>query len=453
MKKIISILLTVWIVFSVSITAVFAGETHLPILRGDSDTDGTISVIDATMIQKKLAKYPVSDAFSPSAADITGDGLDVIDATRIQKYLASLTDKKKDEVGKTALVWNGETYIPIEAKFQADLDAEVEQEEYSCVVYVTRNGRVLCQTAYGKADSAQNTDIDLDTLFAVGSVSKQFCAACVMQLCEQNKLSVNDTIDKFFPEYSHGSEITVKNLLTMRSGIKDYISLVKIDISDGTEGSADDLILRKTALQEENIAVMKETLFDEALAFSPDTKYQYSNSNYFLLALIVELVSGEKYEDYLRAHIFAPLHMNSTGFYDDLFGTNRMAEHHVTKGYPAQGDYKGFAFGCGDIVTNVYDMDKWLTSLREYTVLSEKSVREMSNVYSAQPSYGYGLVIGDDGSLSHDGAIDTYFSYAYTDPAYNYNFFSVRNDAGHTPADINEYMGFCTDMIQKTLEK
>jgi CubicO group peptidase (beta-lactamase class C family) len=135
----------------------------------------------------------------------------------------------------------------------------------------------------------------------VGSVSKQFCAAAILMLRDKGELSLDDTLSKYFPEYEIGKDITLKQLLSMQSGIYDMVN----------EGVVDDMSADNS--EEANTEVIKNWIFSKELKFEPGSTMSYSNSNYFLLGNIVEQVSGEKYMDFLRENIFKPIGMNNTG--------------------------------------------------------------------------------------------------------------------------------------------
>ena len=238
--------------------------------------------------------------------------------------------------------------------------------------------------ATGNTES--NKPRTLDTVMPIGSVSKQFCAVAILQLRDQGKLSLDDTLSKYFPEYEIGKDITLKNLLTMRSGILDYLSVINSEEFSPNNS------------EEENIKRIKQSLFTQDLYTEPDTEYDYSNSNFFLLANVVELVSGQKYIDYVRKNIFEPLGMKNSGSVGETYSSLTGSE------------VIGLAKGAGDIISNVYDIDKWMTGLKSGKVISRESYEEMTTNYSPESSekYGYGIMTGLHGGVGHSGGIGTY---------------------------------------------
>lgn len=315
---------------------------------------------------------------------------------------------------------------------QKIVDKVVKQNDFSGVVYITKNGQVLCQSATGLANKETGKKITIDSLFCIGSVSKQFASSSIMLLKEQGKLSVDDTLDKYFPDYEPGKEITIKNLLTMRSGIPDHTAMeqggTRTLISKnelGYEISSD-----KTT--EENRDAVLEWVFCQPLNFTPDTQFEYCNTNYFLLAQIVEDVSGQPYEDFVRENIFTPLGMSHTGFIADLADSPDLAEENLSDedSEPYMEALKcDIARGAGDIISNAQDIDLWLTALRENKIVSPESFEEMTEDYSPGTSgYGYGLMVNLNGGVGHSGLVASYSSFAYINLSQNYNLFAVTND-------------------------
>ncbi len=296
------------------------------------------------------------------------------------------------------------------------LDEQMDEHGINGVVYVTKNGKVVCQGARGMSDTEEGKEMTIDTLFPIGSISKQICAVAVLMLQEQGKLSVDDPITEYFPEYTVAQEVTVKDLLTMRSGIREHL-----------EGLFTEYTLSKDATAEENIQTILEWLYTKKLVSKPDNKYEYSNANSLLLSVIVEQVSGQNYADFIKENILLPLGMANTGFYEELLDHPDLAEH--TGGFDqfVDADFKGLTQGCGDLVSNAKDMDKWMTSFRECTIISEASIAEMTTDYSRGVGYGYSIMIQKNGGLCHDGAIVTYLSFVLTYPEDGFNVFAVTN--------------------------
>ncbi len=308
-------------------------------------------------------------------------------------------------------------------EYQNYIEELVTEYEYSGVYYATQNGKVLCQGGNDYVDEAETKEITVDTLFSIGSVSKQFCAAAVLLLQEQGKLSVNDTVEKYFPDYIVAKDITIHQLLCMRSGIRDYVNR---DLSYMDQPyPTDHYELSDKFTVEETRATILNWLYTQRLKFTPGTTHNYSNTNYFLLAIIVEQASGMSYNDFLRENIFEPLEMTNTGFYIDLVKSPDLAKHCSPYGEPVEGYIKGMNSGAGDMVSNVKDLDKWCTALRKGTLLSEESYNAMTTAYDG---YGYGIEVLEDGKLYHNGRLGSYVTELITYPEKGINVIAITND-------------------------
>lgn len=305
----------------------------------------------------------------------------------------------------------------ITEEVKAKLDAVLEEYKFEGIVYLTHNGKVVYRSVSGANDMGE--PLTIDSPMYICSISKQFCAAAIVMLRDQGKLSLDDTLDKYFPEYTIGKDITLKNLLTMRSGIcRDYT-----------------LVWKNPALYaekppEEINAEMMEWIFSQPLNFEPDTKFEYSNINYILLSYVVEMVSGQSYEDFIRQNIFQPLGMTHSGFLTEV-------PDHPEWGLTYDNIYAGSVLGdqpqgCGDIVTTAANLDIWMTALKSGQVVSEESYREMTTNYSVGQveKYGYGLMGGIRDGWGHSGGNLHYTSRMFFSEEYGYNFFIVT---GNTP--------------------
>lgn len=306
------------------------------------------------------------------------------------------------------------------------LEKEMTSAGLSGVAYVTQNGIVIAQHASGMQNTNESIPMTTDSLFAIGSVSKQFCATAILILQEQGKLSVHDTLSKYFPEYEIGKNITIHHLLSMRSGIRDHVNIDEEFV--GTESPFTQYQLSETATYKENQKTITDWLFNENLKFTPGEQFAYSNSNFLLLSIIVEQVSGVKYTEFVKENIFNPLGMTNSGTYEELYTHPDLAEYILPDGYvPAEPYFHGMSYGCGDIVSNGPDIDKWLTSISHRTLLSDESYDAMLTNYG--DNYGYGIFTdAKNGTFYHQGDIASYQTFAMTLPEKNINIFVVTND-------------------------
>lgn len=422
-RKIISLLMAILLLVGTCITGAAAETTedHPDLPAGDADRDGGVSILDATKIQRVIAELDSLDAMSAQVAknEFSAEELTILDATNIQRSLAELNSPRTYEVGKPAFVWKDGKYISVLEHYKAYFDAWMEKNDYYGVIHITRNGRELYSNARGKVTRA----FTVDTLFPIGSISKQFCAAAVMMLQERGLLSVDDKLEKYFPAYEYGKDITLRNLLNMRSGILDFVNQAT---------PMEDYAVSDENTAEQNKKIIMDWLFAEELFDDPDDHFAYSNTNYFLLAEIVEKVSGMKYSDFIKQNIFVPLGMTHSGFYEELFGTDDLAELRLEDFDPMEPHIKGLTQGSGDLVSCAEDMDKWLTSFRTGALLSKESIAEISKGVNG---YGFGWNVLGGGILQHFGGIAAYFSSDGTDPKTGWNFFTSMSFVDPYKAD------------------
>lgn len=333
-----------------------------------------------------------------------------------------------------------------ESKHSTDYEGTVEKAaklyQFSGVVYMAKDGEVVCCSAYDTSGDA-DTDaakLTVDTPFLIGSLSKQFTAAAVMMLEEDGKLSVDDTLDLYFPDYVIGRDITIKDLLDMRSGIVDIYSAASDDEYADSESSAElPFEIYAEADAYDNKLAVTEWLFNQPLNFETNTNVEYSNSNYLLLAEIVEQVSGKDYHTFLSENIFAPLGMNSTTTIDETDTVYDLAPSEKELGAEA---YPGVAYGSGDIISTAGDMGLWLAALRENKLISAESYKAMCTNYSPDAEgtgYGYGFMTDSERGAFHVGGIASYASFDHTDASNGIDIFAVTNDPDAMTDDILEF--------------
>ncbi len=321
-------------------------------------------------------------------------------------------------------------------KAQADID----QALFHGAVYATLYDKEILNTAAGKANKDEDIDNSADIAYRYASITKQFTAAAIMKLYEQDKLSLQDTIDKYFPEYEHGKEITVHELLCMRSGLEDYINDNDDTDSNGDAQSRTDSDIEFEVSPDkssrENRVAIEEWIFSQPLRFEPGSNFEYCSSGYMLLGEIVEQVSGESFSDFARENFFEPLGMTTAGFcgsYDKDGVTVAKAYHR--SGGMEWADYPGAWFAAGDLICSPRDMSKWANALMSGKVVSQESWKLMTTVYSNEDPkrpYGYGLMINSTGGrtfVMHTGNFPSYCSMMLMIPEEGYTCTTVSNHA------------------------
>lgn len=315
---------------------------------------------------------------------------------------------------------------------------KLETINFSGVAYVEKDGVPVA--SYVRGTLSDGTPITLDTPMPVGSVSKQFCAAAILLLQQQGKLSVSDPLDKYFPEFAEGAKVTLHHLLCMRSGLTDFFS-----DSEAAQKLTGKITLDNT--DEQNTAVIKEWVFSHSTSVEPDDVYQYNNVNYILLGNIVEQVSGKRYIDFLRESFFTPLGMDHTGSIFELKDKPAWAQaFHYDPEELQPGIEPGLAKGAGDIIATAADMTRWMNMLSSGTILSAESYKAMTTNYSGD--YGYALETGIGDGAGHFGQIGEFTSADYFDPEQRLTVFAVANAGGSSTTESLLY-----DMLSALTER
>lgn len=307
------------------------------------------------------------------------------------------------------------------------LDEESAYKGFQGVALVAQGNEIKFAKAYGNADYDDNIVNKVNTRFAIASNTKQFTAVAIMQLMEDGKINLDDTIDKYFPKFKYANQITVRELLQMRSGLVDYLNAVELYFKD--EESLKILNdYREKAYFDEYVSdsrwtadIILNNLYLSELQFEPGQAYDYCNTNYYLLGLIIEQASGVSYEDYIKENIFKPCGMKISSM---------SAEDTDAKGHGSveSGEIvvnPKFTFAAGNIYTNVYDLLRWERMLHTGKLLSQESYNEMITP-SEDSGYGFGLIISD-GIIRHSGVIDGFNSYTEYDPAKDITIIILEN--------------------------
>ena len=242
----------------------------------------------------------------------------------------------------------------LDPAFADSLFAAYDGNVPGAAVLVLRNGRPVVARAYGLADLENGVPVEPATNFRLASITKQFTATAILRLVESGRLSLDASLTELFDDFpAYGAAITVRHLLTHTSGLRDY-----------DDGSMIPDTTTVPVLDADVLAMMASV---DSTLFPPGSAYRYSNSGYAVLAQIVERVSGERFEDYLRTHLFEPAGMDSTVAF--VNGRNTVPKRAF--GY-AETD-SGFVFrdqsltsavlGDGGIYSSVVDLAAWDAAL------------------------------------------------------------------------------------------
>lgn len=270
------------------------------------------------------------------------------------------------------------------------MQAQVDVNNFSGTVLVSKNGTILLKKAYGLADYEWNIKNTIDTKFQLASVTKQFTAAAILLLVEQKKLSLADKLSKFFPDYPKADSVTIHMLLSHTSGLA--------------------LGFKELALSTINADSAYSEIKKMPYEFSPGTKSAYSNIGYYLLAKIIEKVSGEKYAVFLRKNIFEKAGMKNTGVSnnDSIISKKAKIYCRTEKGF-IHNPYINWTVNIGHdgVYSTVEDLALWDKTLYGTTILSAEMKNLMFTPHSDE-NWGYGFIINpfyNHGHqlIAHDG--------------------------------------------------
>ena len=312
---------------------------------------------------------------------------------------AATTSLSAQQVNRGALL------ARIDSIVKAEMDAS---HTPAMSVAVEQKGEVILAKGYGLANVELSVPATAETVYRIGSITKQFTSAIIMQLVEAGKISLDDPITKFLPDYpTQGNTVTIHHLLTHISGIKSYTSL-----GPKFWNEASRLDLSDSAM----IASFKDKPFD----FAPGAKYSYNNSAYYLLGVIIGKVTGTPYRQYITEKIAPLVGLQSTSYCDESPLIKHRAqgyeyrENKLINDDPISMNTPGAA---GAICSTVTDLLTWRHALFGGRVVSNASLEKMTTPArlndGSTTGYAYGLGIGKLAGhrrISHGGGINGFIT-------------------------------------------
>lgn len=279
----------------------------------------------------------------------------------------------------------------------ADVQQKVDQAAQSALdqtgvpsasVAIVENGQIVYTHAYGQARLEPAEAAAPAMRYSIGSISKQFTAAAILLLEQEGKLSINDPVSKYLPDLTRAGEVTIRMLLSHTSGYQDY----------WPEDYLMPPMLEPTTSQH-----ILDTWGKKPLDFDPETKWQYSNTNFVIAGRIVEMVSGEPLMQFLQERVFKPLDMKEVWNSDaqkldkpDAEGYTRFALGPLR---PAPKEGRGWMFAAGELAMPAYDLAQWDMSIMNRSLLAAHSYDEMFDSVKLKDGsdshYALGLFIDD----------------------------------------------------------
>jgi CubicO group peptidase (beta-lactamase class C family) len=279
------------------------------------------------------------------------------------------------------------------SRSQAAIDGLVQPDDPGCSAAVGVDGEVVWEGVQGVADLDQGKRITPETVFDIGSVSKQFTASAVLLLAADGNLSLDDPLSRHVSGLPAWADtVSVDQLLHHTSGIPEYIDLL---IDEGHE-------FTDQVSQEQTLQVLATV---PSLGFAPGSRWQYSNSNYVLLAEVVKQVSGEPLPAFLSSRIFQPLHLTMVMDPEPANPQKALSYAKEAQGFSPL-DFHWEQVGDGSIHTTPHELVRWADNYRTGAVGGDDLLTaQTADPVEAQGAYRYGagIFVNQDGMLWHDG--------------------------------------------------
>lgn len=293
-------------------------------------------------------------------------------------------------------------------------------------IAVVKGRDTIVMKGYGLADVENDVPATAETVYRIGSITKQFTSAAMMQLVEQGKVSLDDEITKYFPNFpTHGQRILVRHLMNHTSGIPSYTDV----------GSIFGRVMTLAVPHDSLLAMVQ----NDSLMFTPGSGFYYNNTGYYMLGMLIEKVTGQRYGDYLAQRLFEPLGLRSTRYCStEPLIKHRSQGYAVERGSLVNAAYinMDLPFAAGSLCSTVRDMVKWESALFGGKVVSASSLAQMTTpakLTSNRPMpYGFGLApdtVGGHRLVAHGGGINGFISQEEYYPADSLTVVVLANTA------------------------
>ena len=318
----------------------------------------------------------------------------------------------------------------LEHEINGYLSAKFDTAKPGLSILVAKDGKAIYAKGFGMANMELDVKVEPKHVFEIGSITKQFTAVSILMLKEQGKLSLDDEITKYIPDYpTQGKTITIHNLLNHTSGIKSYTNLPSFMELARTDMTPLELI---------------DKFKNEPMEFDPGTKFNYNNSGYIILGYIIEKITEMSYAQFIEKEIFETLNMTDS-YYGSMVDIipNRASGYSQTQSGYRNADYLSLTlpYAAGSIMTTTSDLLKWQNAISENTLISESSLKMATNGSTLNNGesipYGYGWIktnLAGSRTYEHGGGIFGYTSNGIYLPTENIYVIGLTNcDCG----DVN----------------
>ncbi len=243
-----------------------------------------------------------------------------------------------------------------------EIKGVIHDSHFNGVVSIVNDAEIILSEGFGKANFEHDVPNTTKTRFRIASITKQFTATAILQLLDKGLLHLDDTVDQYIPDYPNGDKITIHHILTHTSGISNFA--LETDFYD---------VLHAESVQDALIDLFKF----ESLQFEPGMQFAYSISGFLVLGFVIEKITGLKYEDYIKKHIFEPLGMTNSGFdhWQELV-ENRASPYEMKDGVIVNADFidMRIAGAGGGLYSTIEDLQLFNHALKVAKIISPNSV-------------------------------------------------------------------------------
>ena len=289
----------------------------------------------------------------------------------------------------------------VRSKLDSLLKRIHKRHDFHGAVLVAKNKKIVYQNQIGTADFKKKTLLNKESVFQLASVSKQFTAAAIMLLQQRNQLKLTDTVNTYFPNFPY-KDVTIKTLLNHTGGLPKYFWIAEHKWQQKKAPSNNEMMELLTTSNVQRF-------------FKPGRNFDYSNTGYFVLASIVEKISGTSFGSFLKQNIFEPLQMKNSyvySFENDSIRENQLDGYRLHRGWrhvKIRSTVNDAIVGDKNVYTTAEDLFKWTQGLNSGNLLSKESLALMftkgETIYGRKVPYGFGFRIDtkDKNSIYHYG--------------------------------------------------
>ncbi len=316
--------------------------------------------------------------------------------------------------------------------YQSIVDKYIPKDGPGVSVIMSKNGKVIFKGAQGMANIEHQVPLNTDSVFRLGSITKQFTTTAIMMLQEQGKLSITDDMKKYVPDFpTEGNTITIENLMTHTSGIANYTN--------------DRELFTKEIQVPITLDNMLKRFEAHPMVFKTGDEMRYSNTGYVILGKIIEVASGQSYAEFIEQNIFKKLGMNSSQYGGQQIIPNRASgyESDHDKVVNASHIDMSWPHAAGSLLSTVGDLNIWNNALQNGTLISKASYQKMIKPFKLNDgtfsNYGYGFrlsKLNKYDTIEHGGGIPGFITWAVYIPSEDLYVAALTNSGNGNPGVV-----------------